>query len=729
MSMLAIFIDDDRLPGACSDSPDARFVGGLALSECYSLDNWFEQKLFKELQTIKENADLIYFIHANLRLVPKSLRCFHLGLQVLEHIRFTRSLPDEVRFAPAVLYSFEPSWRLARAAEHPLLLPGAGLAFARLPEHLPSLLDPACWPRWKESAGPLNERKMRDLLAPAEALGGSRLYGHSYRNVAGVGKFCREFAGDVLGDKNGVFARLREEEIRDRRLKRLLAALPELSRGDPPNPADRIAFCTKCKDLRFLAVDDEHARGWSLGLHAGITGTLLTPAEYDSTCLGGMGKTSDGRMHVVARAEDAETLLKETNEYFQRALREWSDAVDKWDQAETRLFSAKDEKERADRCYQDSVRSCGSVLGVARTQMAKAQVELAGSQAALSGLIRESGEKIAEGILYAVPEPGAAATVPESLLQSGPLLGDLRKAIERFNGARVEYERISQQIAEQNAILQDAESSKVSAESDFQAATRALDAAKNNHLQRRNDVKLALPFNVMFLDLRLRPDEDAKLPVADTSGIRILKEHVRKYFPALPVVIMTASEKALSLEQAITAGASGYWIKGVSTGERMRDLVLRAASRARLTPLWTRLQQIRVRRYLNGKMLNVGRTEFQPFRITAKEERQIIDTLLEGCFFRVWEHADSAPGLAADFNRAILNLGIVHEIRYKGVQGLTEADRKNVWTYAKGVEGQDHSLRRLRNDVAHASGSTAASRADALTFLKHTVEQLLGEPE
>jgi len=117
----------------------ARFVGGLAQSECYTLDSWFEKKLFTELRGIEENAEPIFFIHANFKFNPRALRCFRFGLEVLEHIRFTRSLPDRIRYAPAVLYSFEPNWRLAAAAEHPLLLPGAGLAYARLR---------STWRRW-----------------------------------------------------------------------------------------------------------------------------------------------------------------------------------------------------------------------------------------------------------------------------------------------------------------------------------------------------------------------------------------------------------------------------------------------------------------------------------------------------------------------------------------------------------------------------------------------------
>jgi hypothetical protein len=80
---------------------------------------------------------------------------------------------------------------------------------------------------------------MRDLLNPGAALGGSELYAHFYRNLAGAGKFCQEFAGDILGQQNDVVGRLRGAEERDRQLKRLLAALPELSSGDPAKPEER----------------------------------------------------------------------------------------------------------------------------------------------------------------------------------------------------------------------------------------------------------------------------------------------------------------------------------------------------------------------------------------------------------------------------------------------------------------------------------------------------------
>jgi CheY-like chemotaxis protein len=730
--MLAIFIDDDVLPGIVLESHDLRFVGPLPEAGSDSLDDWFERRLLVELQTIEENADLIYVIHANLKLLPKSLRCFHVGMQVLEHIRFTRSLPDKVRFAPAVLYSFEPSWRLAARAEHPLLLAGAGLAFARLPEHLPSLVDPSYWPRWGKAAGTLDAGRMRGLLNPAVALGGSVLYAHSYRNLAGAGKFCQEFAGDILGPQNDVVGRLRREEDRDRRLKRLLAALPELSSGDPPKPEERTEFLRICKDVRFLEVDDEHDKGWSLGLYAGISGSPLSPDDYDSICRdareNGSGRSSEGRMHVVSRAEDAETLLARTHEQFEERLVKWADAFDAWDRAEPQLSSAKATRERVDRSYQQSVRFCTAARDAARDRRDKAEGELRESTRVLDKIIRDAGEKIASSILDALPGPRAS---DQELLQVGKLLPKLTEAIDLCNQAQSRREQAVEAMSAQEAALKEVWNEKAISEEALQKAEGARSRARSISIECRHALEGALPFEMVFLDLRLRPSEDARLPAAKASGMRILQQ-VHLVFPAIPVVVMTASEKALSLEQAMANGASGYWIKGVSTGAQMRDIVRRAALRAKLAPLWTKLQQVRKRGYLNGKQLNPAGTEFQPCRITSTEDRQIVDTLLEASFFRVWNHADSTSGAATDINRVIVDLGIIHEIRYKGAKPFLakaqEDERMSFWDNAKGVEGQDNALRKLRNSAVHALNRAAATQADARMFLEHTLNQLLQDP-
>ena len=71
-------------------------------------------------------------------------------------------------------------------------------------------------------------------------------------------------------------------------------------------------------------------------------------------------------------------------------------------------------------------------------------------------------------------------------------------------------------------------------------------------------------FDIILLDLRLwehsKNDSSDILELYKLSGIKTLNA-IKKLYSTLPVIICTASNKAWSYEEAIDAGASGYWTK------------------------------------------------------------------------------------------------------------------------------------------------------------------------
>ncbi len=62
--------------------------------------------------TAAPDAEPLFFINVNLKLAPYGRRAARDGLKILEHIRFTNVLPEKIRFAPMVMYSFEPGYQL-----------------------------------------------------------------------------------------------------------------------------------------------------------------------------------------------------------------------------------------------------------------------------------------------------------------------------------------------------------------------------------------------------------------------------------------------------------------------------------------------------------------------------------------------------------------------------------------------------------------------------------------
>src|ERR1039458_6413381 len=105
----------------------------------------------------------------------------------------------------------------------------------------------------------------------------------------------------------------------------------------------------------------------------------------------------------------------------------------------------------------------------------------------------------------------------------------------------------------------------------------------------------------------------------------------------------------------------------------MSSMVLRAAQRAALLPLWIEIQKVRARSYLKGwTYVRTGHSDnlghFEAIRIPAaeKENREKISCLLEDAFRTIWEYSGvsflSASEKSHYFNPAITNLGIVQEL-------------------------------------------------------------------
>jgi CheY-like chemotaxis protein len=217
--------------------------------------------------------------------------------------------------------------------------------------------------------------------------------------------------------------------------------------------------------------------------------------------------------------------------------------------------------------------------------------------------------------------------------------------------------------------------------------------------------------------LRLDPAADASRSISDISemsGIRLLRK-IREVVPPMPVLMLTASEKAVSYTECISCGASGYWIKGVSTGQDMRALLLKAFEQSELLPLWLKMEQVRVSPAVAAKTW-VG-SAFAPRAIpSVASERRAIDVLLQDSLRRLWDGpgSDRAP-----YNTVIVNLGGIQEIRY---QGIKDPNNNTYWNY---TPKDDKDLRDLRNKVAHPRTTTVVSREDACRYLRYTLDQLL----
>lgn len=121
--------------------------------------------------------------------------------------------------------------------------------------------------------------------------------------------------------------------------------------------------------------------------------------------------------------------------------------------------------------------------------------------------------------------------------------------------------------------------------------------------------------------LALRPDVavlDARLP--DGSGIDVCRE-VRSRAPGIHALILTSHDDDEALFSAILAGASGYLLKDIRSGNLVDTVRRVAAGQSLLDPAVTARVMERIRR---------GPSEPDELRRLTEREREVLSFIAEG---------------------------------------------------------------------------------------------------
>lgn len=165
-----------------------------------------------------------------------------------------------------------------------------------------------------------------------------------------------------------------------------------------------------------------------------------------------------------------------------------------------------------------------------------------------------------------------------------------------------------------------------------------------------------IPFDpdIILLDVRLIPDYDEGLKhdVENMSGALLLKK-IRKEYPAIPVIVTTASNKVWTYEEMIKLGADAYWIKegldeqrnaeesvrnyigflelvGKATREEYRFLKTAVSKMNSLLDAHTRQSFWWERKDWNRDSIRIDKTEQRLKRVTTVLKRELRKIYLDG---------------------------------------------------------------------------------------------------
>jgi len=650
----------------CQPTPSCYIDEGYA-----DVDGFFDEQV-RPLLNVSSTDDLVILVHLNLKVGPHSRRRDQLGVDLLKHIRLTASLGRR-RCCHVALYTFESSASILRRRPGNLIVHSPGASLWRLPEDILVLQDPV---KLRELAGQLAdvrlERLDRYIRCDMEKPD-ARTYAHSYLNRAGAAKFIQEFGGHVVSPDHSLLAGYRQMAESDLEWKKLAFRQPLLLAGGPPSEADAHDFIGAVRDSAFLYIDDEHHWGWSLGLYSGVFGNC--------------SMTPNPRLVVLASLEEGLEFVQNASQRLRDALQTWAAAADECEKHRAH----KSEAEVRYRAATEAKRKKLETLQAAEQELEAARNREAARLQETKALV----ESFASVALDFVDRTTAAAAEDQSALRQ---LEQGQKVIVAVGDALKFLYASREQTAKTVAAQLQAADGLAQAERQVGPAAEAAKQAEQlrrgaeDTLNRAERALLsAFPDVIVLLDLRLEPQRDETRKTAELSGIRILKA-LKDAFPILPIIIMTASERAASVEIVRSLGADAYWTKGISSGAEMRSLLIQAVRLASLNRLWLRLQQVRIKSRMICQKFEAGGFQAQVM-VQGDQRRAEVENQLEDSLFLLREYAKSDHQKDKDLHNVLRNLGLVQEFRFQNIKDV-------LWREKVGPE--EFELHQLRNQVSHA---------------------------
>ena len=679
------------------------------------------ESLHQILLALKGKSDSADVLYINAHLVyqecPDPSHCG--GLELFKHIRLTPSL-GRVSLLPVILAVLDSPERYIRLRTDNVIILSPGCAICRLPFSLQQLRE------MLDSLHPFDsyeemQTSLRDfvILTTEERVASQ----HAYRNRIGLPKFLKEFCGDLMPADHPIRRGYEYMVLTSLWLKKM----EFLQKGQSPTqpstgeitPHDE-ELIDRCRGKRFIYIDDEHQLGWSWGLYTGLFGSSLDPSifarqdemiETDGLlCISSFRKAIEYFEKYQSQIESGLTAWANAEEKYRLKNQEYNEAQSRLQQARNRFNESKHQREEI------------------RVRLENAVKQLQEKETSFKEILKDFSEYFA--VIWSDDlDPDAQDKELQQRIDT------LYKAKDEFINACRSQQNTQKRWQEAEDRFQRAKEELEEAMEIFQEAQLEYNNAKNEYIRADRSLQdIFLTYSLIFLDLRLEQPSDEHREIGEISGIRLL-EQIKKSDPSIPVIVFTASEKALSYERAKALGADGYWIKGISSGSDLRREIKECIEKAeKLRPIWLQIRQLEVKKTVFCLQYENGQLSLR--RINDGERQQILSWLKESFLLLYWK--ENVLDEYSVYDRVVLNMGLIQEVRYKGVWDENWQRLVENWQ----IPPEDQNLRRLRNQVVHAyqrdrdrgivtmtqrRGVGVASLNEALEALCYTLKWLLND--
>jgi CheY-like chemotaxis protein len=248
-------------------------------------------------------------------------------------------------------------------------------------------------------------------------------------------------------------------------------------------------------------------------------------------------------------------------------------------------------------------------------------------------------------------------------------------------------------------------------------------AAVTDEVRLCETIEIPRLFSLVLLDVRITAADQSCRHADQLEGIKLLSE-LRLRFPFAPVIMLTSSDRATTVQVSRAHGAQFYWLKGKRSARDLVRSMLACDEPSRVHALWARLQALRaatrivVTRHAAGKQpVKFGLPSKEPTRTFILDE---LDAVLNLLFLASAPMAPASPLRQRVAAKAILDLCRIQEARLFGL-----GQEHPAWSSVR--DRKEDGLRQGRSRLAHATESPASQDdlwPEALKRAESTIELL-----
>lgn len=465
-------------------------------------------------------------------------------------------------------------------------------------------------------------------------------------------------------------------------------------------------FRKAARNKKVLYIDDEHRLGWSFALYSILNGNC------DGDKLSAFEGTEHlvlspcGRLACVDSYPYAASLIAEYKRNLSSSLSTFSDMEAMKNNLEERYSILAQEIKTAEGVYK---RAKETVEGL-EAELQKTNDEIN----CISNKLKKSVHGLADTYTGCIGEPAVDAMSVnldelnrlyrqwrEKKELNTKIYGNLDAHRKKLEECRDNYEQNNKQFE------------KIRAEKD-------VIRKKYDNVVRDLDPRGLFPYDLIILDLRLEK-EDRDASAREISGIKLLRD-IKEVDPGIPVIVFTASEKALNYKTAKELGASDYWIKAVNTAADLKSAIIGSIEKnekARL--IWHDIKKVEAKKQLRCVSESQDGRQLEEGNMDDATKNTIVSLLKESFLLYLRESYPYEQYVCNydNYAKIALNVGLIQELRIKAKEG-----RWDFWTRQRKINSEETKVRRIRNLIAHQAGATL-SPDDALEVQKITINKCL----